>query len=139
MNTAESIRKKSAQDKIFDCDFVSRCQGLRVFPFAASLLSLAATGSHILPVPRLVEVRSKAEATCVRHQPSINRSAGLDRPILIFGVYGLAADIDIECAPGCVRTINRKSRAPAVGRLPPELLLILARAEGGDDLKKLLT
>ena len=49
--------------------------------------------SHVFPVPRFVEVRTKSEALRVLNKPSIGWSVDLDRAVGVFRINGIAADI----------------------------------------------
>src|SRR5207248_8314877 len=66
---------------------------------------------HIFPVPRLVKVRSEAEARGVAHQPLVGRCLHLDCAICIFRVDRIAADIQVQCVAREVRTIRCEAGA----------------------------
>src|SRR5690349_17918337 len=86
-------------------------------------------------MPRLVEVRTEAEALGVAHQPAISRSVDLNRAIRVFRVHRIAANVEIQRATGEVWTVNCESRGAGIRRLAAQLVLIIRRTIGGDDLE----
>src|SRR5215510_10852553 len=90
----------------------------------------------VLPMPRLVEIGPEPEATRVLYKPAIDRTLSLKRTIFILGVDRLAAHVQIKRASSRMRTVSSQSRASAVRRFFPQLILVFLRAVGGDYLKE---
>src|SRR5678816_2574960 len=70
---------------------------------------------HVLPMPRLVEVRTKAKAFCISDQPLIRRGLNLDSTIGIPGLNRISTHIEIQCATRKVRTVHCQSSATCIG------------------------
>src|SRR5205085_10574806 len=115
----------------------TRSRAPSLLPFAYCLLSFALL-ADVFPVPGLVKVRAEAEARGVLHQPAISLRLRLNGAVVVLGADRLAADVQVERAPGEVRAVDRQARAPAVGRLRPQLRLVLGRAHRRDDFEILL-
>ena len=84
---------------------------------------------YVLPMPRLVKVRTKAEALSIAYEPLVNRSLDLKSPIGVLRINRLTTYIQVQRSAGKVRTVHRKARASRVRRLSPQLVLIFAGAK----------
>src|SRR5437868_11061049 len=105
---------------------------------AVCLLVLLRRRADVLPVPRLVVIRTEAELVCVLDEPAVGVRLNLNRAVRVLRLHRLAADVEVERAPGEVRAVDGQSRAARVRRLLAQVLLVLARAERRDDLEELL-
>src|SRR5438128_11168350 len=79
--TNRSIFRKtvSAERRI---DFTLRCPHYLLGAAQTKFMLLP----DVLPMPRLVKVRPKTEATRVLHKPAIDRTSSLNRSVFILGV-----------------------------------------------------
>src|SRR5687767_10342591 len=102
------------------------------------LLGGDSRSAHVLPVPRLVVVGAEAEALGVPDEPLVDVGLDLQRAVRVLRLDRLAADVDVEGAAREVRAVDGEPRAARMRRSLAQPLLILARAEGGDDLEVLL-
>src|ERR1700754_4993550 len=85
-----------------------------LLPLISCFLSVALL-ADVLPVPRLVKVRAKAELRSISHQPAISFGLGLQGAVFVFGADRFATDVDVQRPPGEMRAVDGKPGPPAVG------------------------
>src|SRR2546423_12798195 len=116
------------------------CLLLFLLPSASCpcLLALLRRRADVLPMPRLVVIRTEAELVRVLDEPVVDVRLHLYGAVRVLRLHRLAADVEVERAPREVRAVDGESGAARIGRLLAQVILILARAEGGDYLEELL-
>ena len=85
-------------------------------------------------MPGFVEVGAEAEAFGVADEPAVGGCLCLERAVRVFGDGRLAADVEVEGAPGEVRAVDGERGATGVRLQLAQAILILARTKRRDDL-----